>query len=114
MLMRPAREFVGVGAVEGELVLRAADAVFDGQVLYGLHEEEDALAFRQPLFKTKDDFRRRGPLIVRLQGDQYAPAVKCCVGAVNADKRRQALDRGILEDSLGQRLLTLRHGFKGN
>ena len=50
----------------------------------------------------------------RLQIDLDAAAVERGVGAVDADEGRQALDGGILQNHVGERLLAVRHGGKGN
>ena len=95
----PVAELVRVGALERELVLRAADAVLDRQVLHRLHVERDALARRASLrLQPPDDLasRRASRSRERLQVDQHAAAVERRVGAVDADERRQALDRRVL------------------
>ena len=46
--------------------------------------------------------------------DRHASAVERGIGAVGADKRRETLDRGILQDDLGQFLLRRGHGGKGD
>ena len=48
----------------------------------------------------------------RLQVDGDASAVQRGVGAVRADERGQALDRGIGQDHLRQFLMLLRHGLE--
>ena len=45
-LRRPVSQFLGVDIFQGVLILRAADAVFHGQVLHRLHEERNAVDFR--------------------------------------------------------------------
>ena len=48
-----------IGIFEAVLILRAADAVIDGQVLHRLHEQPDALHFGQLRLQTADDFASR-------------------------------------------------------
>ena len=76
------------------LILRAADAVFDRQVLHRLHEERDALDLGQLRLQPADDsLALIVALVERLEVDLDAAAVERRVGAVDADERRQALDR---------------------
>ncbi len=45
--LRPDGELLGIGILQGVLILRAADPVFDRQVLHRLHEQADAVDFRE-------------------------------------------------------------------
>ncbi|MCY1427050.1 hypothetical protein D9M71_428800 [compost metagenome] len=51
---------------------------------------------------------------MRLEVDQQAAAVEGAVVAIDADIRRQAGHRRVLEDEGGQFLLALAHGAEGN
>ena len=46
-LRHPLAQFLGVGIFQAVLILRAADAGFDRQVLHRLHEQRDALDLGQ-------------------------------------------------------------------
>ena len=86
-----------IGVLDGELVLRAADAVLDRQVLHRLHVQRDAFdAGELACRRRMTSVRRAVTLRQRLQVDQHASAVERRIGAVDADERRQALDGGIL------------------
>ena len=80
---------------------RAADAIFDGQILHRLHEQRDAGHLRELGLQAPDhvagaDFA----LVERLQIDLDAAAVERGVGAVDADERRQAVHRRVLQNHL--------------
>src|SRR5262249_812178 len=53
-------------------------------------------------------------LVERLEINLNAAAVRCGVGAIDADERRKALDGRVVEDDLGQRLLPLGHRSERN
>src|SRR5579863_4953711 len=111
----PMLQFNRVGILEGVLILRAADAVFDGQVLHGLHVEGDALDFFQRGLEPANDVAG-GDLAVRqgLEIDQDAAVVEGGVDSIDSDERGKAFDGGVLKDDAGERLLPLGHGFEGS
>ena len=114
-LAAPSRQFLGVRVFQAVLELRAADAVFDRQVLHRLHEQRDALDLGQLRLEPADHVAGVDlPLLERLEVDLDAAAVERGVGAVDADERREALDRRVLQDHLRQLLLPLGHGVEGD
>jgi hypothetical protein len=81
-------------------------AVLDGQVLHGLHVQRDVVHGGQLRLQAADDVGRAGgPFVERFEVDLDTAAVGGHVGAVNTDKRRQALHVRIFENHFGQRLL---------
>ena len=62
---RPSRQGRRVGAFQGELVLRAADRVVEGQVLNGLHVQRDAADIRGLAFQPPDHIVHGGGTISR-------------------------------------------------
>ena len=89
------------GSSKRVLILRAADAIFDGQVLHRLHVQRDALDLGQLRLQAADHVTGADlALLQRLQIDLNAPAVQRGVGAINADERRKTLDRRVLAESL--------------
>ncbi len=91
----------GSATLEAVLVLRPADAVVDGQVLHRLHEER-----RCPAPRRARGCRRR-MIVAGARASRSSSGFRLIwmrplfggrVGAVDADERRQALDRGILQD----------------
>ena len=54
------------------------------------------------------------PLFERFQVDLDAPAVDRRIGPVDADEGRQALDRRVLQNHLGEGLLAFGHGREGH
>ena len=106
----PLGELPRVRVLEGILVLRAAHAILDGQVLHRLHVEGDPLHVLDRRAESADDGGGIGaPRVPGLEIDLDAPAVRRHVGPVHADERRQALDVGILQDDAREHLLALRH-----
>ena len=96
--------------LERELILRAADAVLDRQVLHRLHVQRDAGDVGELRLQPADDVDgARVALVERLQVDQDAAAVERRVRAVDADERREALDRRVFQQHVGERLLPLGH-----
>ncbi len=111
----PDVQFFGAGILEAVLELRAAYASFDRQVLHGLHEQADAGDLFQRRLQPADDGAGVDPALVeRLEVDLDATRIQRRVGAVDADERRQACDRRVLEDRAGQRLLPRRHRREGD
>jgi hypothetical protein len=112
---RLARELRGIGVLERVLILRAAHARRDGQVLHGLEVEVDALDARELRLEAADDVARgHAPLVERLQVHQDAPAVEGHVRAVDADERGDARDGGVLEEHARKRALPVRHRREGD
>ncbi len=58
-LVNPLAQFVRIDRLDRELVLRAADAVLDRQVLHRLHEQRDAIDLRQLGLQAPDDLSSR-------------------------------------------------------
>ena len=56
---RPEAQLLRIGIFEAVLILRAADAVLDGQVLHRLHEERNALDVGQCRLQAADDLHWR-------------------------------------------------------
>src|ERR1019366_4358133 len=89
--------------------------IFDGEVLYRLHVERDAIDFFQIWLEPPDDIRGADfALFQRLQIDLDTPAVQCIVGGVDADERRKTLYRRILQEQMGELLLLFRHSGEGD
>jgi hypothetical protein len=108
-------EVLHIHRFDGELILRAADPVLDGQVLHRLHVQRDSVDLRQLRLQSPDDVARaRVALGLGLQVDQHAAAVERRVAAVDADERREARHRRIGEHDVGQRLLALGHRREGH
>ena len=111
----PRRQLVGIGILQAELILGAADAVFHRQVLHRLHVQRDALNPRNLLLQSLHD---GGDVIVALiarpEIDLQAAAVGRGVGAVHSDKRGEAFDVLVLQDRRRQFALPFRHCGKGN
>ncbi|CUI60289.1 Uncharacterised protein [Achromobacter xylosoxidans] len=109
----PARQQGGVGRGQGELVLAAADAVFDVQFLHRLQVQRDAPHLAGAGIEPRHDVgQRRAAFAPGLEVDQQAAGIQRGVHAVDADEGRQAGDVGILQQALRQRLLALRHGLE--
>ena len=103
-------QFVRARIFERVLKFGAADAILHRQILHRLHEERDAGDLRELRLQARDhvagaDFAH----VQRFQVDQNAAAVERCVGAVDADERREAVHRGVLQNHLRQLLLLARH-----
>jgi hypothetical protein len=78
-LRRPGRELVGIGVLQRELVLGAADRGVDGQILHRLHVERDARDDAGRLALQAADHSlamSSAALVVRLEIDQEAAAVE--------------------------------------
>ena len=80
------RELDGIGVFDGVLVLRARDAVFDGEVLRGLQEGLDAGDLVELALQALDDLLRGVLAVVAvLEVDLDAAGVERGVGVVDAD-----------------------------
>ena len=110
----PVIEFIGIRIFERVLILGAAHAVVDRDVLHRLHEERDAIHFLQLRLQPADHIRGAGVAAIgqRLQVDRHAAAVERGVRAIGPDERRKTLHRWVLENDLGEFLLLLRHGLQ--
>ena len=98
-LRRPVIQFLQVGIFQRVLILRAADAVLDRQVLHRLHVQRDAVDFLELRLQSLDHIGGvDASLVQRLQIDLNAPAIQRRVGSVDADERGNTLDGGILQD----------------
>ena len=97
----PRIQLIAFGIFQRVLILRAADAIFDRQILHRLHVKRDAVDFASSGCKRRITsvaliFRS----FERLEIDQHASAVQRCVRAVDADERRKTLDRGIFQNDI--------------
>src|SRR5262249_38366434 len=106
----PGVQLFPIDVFETVLKFGAANAVFNGKVLYRLHEESDAVDFVQLRLEaanhiTGTDFA----LGERLQVNLNAAGIEGCIGAVNADKRGEAFDRRVLQDDVRDLLLMRSH-----
>ncbi len=109
----PLGKLVSVRVFHRVLELRAADAVFHGQVLHGLQIKGDSLHIGQTCIEPANDRDRVVfSLFARLQIDLNAAAIGQHVRAVHTDKGRQAHDIGILQYHFRQSLLALGQGRK--
>src|SRR5262245_45566150 len=69
---------------------------------------------RQSRLQAADDIDSTDmPLFERPQVDLDAPAVNRCIGPINTDEGRQALDCEILQYHLDEDLLAFRHSSEG-
>ena len=108
--IRPVVELIGIRIFEGVLILRAAYAVVDRDVLHRLHIERNSLHVLQILLQPAHQIGRADiPVFQRLQVDRHAPTVESCIGPVGSDERRNTLDRRILQDHFGKFLLLFGH-----
>src|ERR1700722_18812693 len=100
--IRPVVELIGIRIFEGVLILRAAYAVVDRDVLHRLHIERNSLHVLQILLQPAHQIGRADiPVFQRLQVDRHTPTDERCIGPVGSDERRNTLDRRILEDHFG-------------
>ncbi|OIQ67861.1 hypothetical protein GALL_505570 [mine drainage metagenome] len=107
----PRRQHSGVGIFHDQAVLAAAYAVLDGQVLDRLQVQRNAADQGRVLLQPPHHLRQVAlALPPGLEVDQHAAGIEAGVAAVHADEGRQAVDRGIVQDHVRQRLLALRHG----
>ena len=87
-LCRPDVQLFSAGVFERILVLRAADAILDRQILDRLHIERDALHLGQFRLQPSHDFGGADSSFAQwLEIDQNPAAVECRVDAVHADER---------------------------
>ena len=83
------------------MILRAADAVFDRQILHRLHVQRDAVDFLEFRLQPADHVGGVDvPLFQRLQIDENAPAIERGIGSVDADEGGKTLDGGIFQNDL--------------
>src|SRR6266481_2500866 len=111
----PIGQLLGVHVLQAVLKLRAADAVFDGEVLHRLHEERYPVHLGERGLKAADYVGGRNPALAEgLEVDLDTAAVESRVDPVNADERGEALDRRVLQDHVGQGALPAHHGRERN
>ena len=109
-LRGPGTQLGGIRILEAVLILRAAHAILDGQILHRLEIERDAFDLRELGLQAIDDRgNARIALVERFEIDENAAVVGRGIGAIDTDERGQALDRGILQDDVGELLLPLHH-----
>src|SRR5439155_553662 len=114
-LTASAARVAGIRGLDRVLVLRAAHAVLDREVLHGLHEERDAVHRGELGLQATDHVAGADPAVgQRLQVDLDAAAVGGGVDPVDADERGEALDGRVAEDHGRQRLLAIRHRGEGD
>ena len=83
----PGRKLIGVGGLQGKLVLRTAYSGINGKILYRLHEEGDPSNLGQFRLQAANDVGGIGvPFMQRFQVDLDSAAVKRSIGAVNSDE----------------------------
>ena len=111
----PVCKLFRVDVFEAVLELRAADAIFDGQVLNRLQEERDAVNFGKLRLKAANHVGSANfALGQRSEVDLKPAGVERGIGAVNADERGKAFDGGIFQNHIYQSLLAPRHSSKRN
>src|SRR5467141_466874 len=111
----PVSELLGINVFEAVLELRAANAVFNGQVLDRLEEERDTVDFGKFGLKAADNIGGVDiALGERLEIDLDAATIQRGIRAVDADERGKAFDRRVLENDAGESLLATGHISKGN
>ena len=114
-LSGPQIQLVLVGILQRVLVLCAADTVVHRNVLHRLHVELDARNLRQIRLQPANHIRgAQIALIERLQVDRHPSAVQGGIGPIRTDKGGDAFDGRVLEHDVGQLLLLLCHGRKGD
>ena len=92
-LRRPVIELGEIGVLERVLILAAADAAADGDVLRGLEHEAHALHLGELRAQPIDDVRRRGDaLIAGLERDEEASGVGGLRAAGAAHDRANLVD----------------------
>src|SRR6267154_819435 len=107
----PMSQFFRVHVFQAVLKLRAADAIFDGEVLHRLHEERDAVDISELGLKAPDNVGGGNlALLERLEINLDPAAVQRGIDAVNPDEGGKAGDRGIFQNNVGQCALTFGHG----
>jgi hypothetical protein len=113
--IRPSMKLARISVRERVLVLCAAHPVFDREILNRLHIQFDAVDCIELGLKSSDHFRCCEITIgFRLEVDLDSPRVQNRVRSVDADERREAVDRRILQDDVGKFLLSLGHRFERN
>src|SRR6267154_6807399 len=111
----PMSQFFRVHILQAVLKLRAADTIFDGEILHRLHEERDAVDISKLWLKAPDNVGGGNPaLLERLEINLDPAAVQRGIDAVNPDEGGKAGDRGIFQNNVGQCALTLGHGREGH
>ncbi|MNT19408.1 hypothetical protein D3C72_1546680 [compost metagenome] len=109
-LRYPQAELVQRHGLQGKLVLGAADLGVDGQILHRLQIQLHAGELCALLLQTSDDGRNTVAAFAQgFEVDLQPAAVERGVAAIDANKRRQALHRRILEDFCRHLLLALGH-----
>lgn len=87
-LVRPLVQLFTARVFHGVLILRAADAVFDREVLHWLQISLDAWNLAKFCLEAVDNFAGAdATLVQRFEVDLHAPAVERGVGAIDTDKR---------------------------
>ena len=111
----PLVEQCGIGGGQAELILGAADAVFNAQLLDRLKPGGNAGHARNALLQALDNLARAGiALVVGLEVNQQTAGVEGDIAAIDADKRRKPFDFRVLQNQLGEDLLLLAHRLEGN
>ncbi len=117
-LVGPLVQLVHVRIFQRVLILGAADAVVDGDVLHRLHVEVHAGDVAEFVLQAANDIGRVDAagrtLIERLEVDGDAAAVERGIDAVGADEGGKTFDGGVAQDDVGELLLFLRHGVEGD
>src|SRR5713226_3447736 len=111
----PIGQLFAVHVFQAVLELRAADAVLDRQVLHRLHEQRNAIDLLHLRLQPANHVRSGNlALLQRLKINLDAAAVERRVRAIDPDEGRQALDRRVFQDDIGQRALSLGHRLERN
>ena len=112
---RPVSKFLGINVFETVLELRAANAVFDGQVLDGLEEEGDTVNLSEFGLETANDIGGADVALgERLEIDLDAAVVQRSVCSVDADEGGKTFHGGVFQNDFGKSLLAEGHGGERN
>src|SRR5215469_4679689 len=111
----PIGKLFRVHVFKAVLELRAADAVFDGQVLNWLEKKRDAVHLGKFRLEAANYVRSVDfALGQRLQIDLHAAGVESGVCAVNTNERGEAFDGRVFQDHVSESALAPGHGIKRN
>ena len=115
-LRQPGIERIELGAPEGQLVLGAALARADADVLRGVHEHVDALhAGKRPAQAVDDALGGEAVALgERLEADEHAALVDRGVEARGADRGADGGHGGIGQHDVERLALQLQHGVVGD
>ncbi|MNV65180.1 hypothetical protein D3C71_1578620 [compost metagenome] len=93
--------------------MRAADAVFNGQVLHGLHVDGQPVLLAKRFLQARHDRAQVAVAFgLRFQRNLHAPGAKRGVAAIDADERRHGLHVRVFQHEARRGLLAFGHGRK--